>query len=79
MLQVPDPQVRSADLFIIEMPPVLKVITDESGGRTEVKRKAPVYMTDPYTQKNLTAILPTPSFKKLVEFVVTRDSVKTSI
>ena len=78
MLQVPDPQVQDADLFIIEMPQVVRVINEENG-KQEIKGKAPVYMTDPWTQKNLTAILPTPSFRKLIEFVETRDSVRTGI
>ena len=73
VLMVPNPQQQSADLFIIEFPrhsnagPAL--------ARAEENRPTPMYMTDPFSQKNMTAFLPEDMFAQIVEFASTRDNI----
>ena len=41
--------------------------------------QVPIFMTDPYSQRNSTFFLYSPEFKEMLEFAETRDQIRSEI
>ena len=54
VLAVPEPDKQSADVYLIEMPITQVIELDATG----VHVRPPMYLSDPYSTKNFTAIVP---------------------
>lgn len=59
VLQVPEPERQSADLFILEMPVTQVVEIDLTN---KVHLRPAMYLSDPYSNKNFTLIVPSHIF-----------------
>ena len=53
---------------------------DENGKEVlDETKQVPVFMTDPFSQRNSTFFLYSPEFEEMLEFAETRDQIKSEI
>lgn len=75
VLAVPEPEKQHADIYLLEMP-ITQVIELDAEG---IHLRPTMYLSDQYSTKNFTAIVPPNVFKQMRKFVSTRSDVQTKI